>query len=183
MRTSVLSPQTFPPVLNIPARSFFLEDGTDGRAGSGALPRHRPRRKYPRSHSHADRLVTRHGRKGWPQTLHAQGDLRATDRCLQILFEAESRWKMPPSISMGSTLTKYSTFSASLSPRAAQAGMRGLIGKFMIESIARLPVEVDLASEFRYREPILDESAGTPRYLSIGRNRRYLRRRQESESR
>ena len=36
----------------------------------------------------------------------------------------------------------------------------GLIGKFMIESIARLPVEVDLASEFRYREPILDESAG-----------------------
>jgi glucosamine--fructose-6-phosphate aminotransferase (isomerizing) len=30
-----------------------------------------------------------------------------------------------------------------------------LIGKFMIEELARVPVEVDLASEFRYRDPIL----------------------------
>jgi len=31
----------------------------------------------------------------------------------------------------------------------------GLVGKFMIESTARLPVEVDLASEFRYRNPVV----------------------------
>ncbi len=31
----------------------------------------------------------------------------------------------------------------------------GLVGKFLIESFARVPVEVDLASEFRYRKPIL----------------------------
>jgi glucosamine--fructose-6-phosphate aminotransferase (isomerizing) len=31
----------------------------------------------------------------------------------------------------------------------------GLVGKFMIESAARLPCEVDLASEFRYREPVV----------------------------
>jgi glucosamine--fructose-6-phosphate aminotransferase (isomerizing) len=31
-----------------------------------------------------------------------------------------------------------------------------LVGKFMIERLARLPVEVDIASEFRYRNPILD---------------------------
>jgi glutamine---fructose-6-phosphate transaminase (isomerizing) len=31
----------------------------------------------------------------------------------------------------------------------------GLVGKFLIEQIARLPVEVDLASEFRYRDPIV----------------------------
>ncbi|HJZ85145.1 MAG TPA: glutamine--fructose-6-phosphate transaminase (isomerizing), partial [Polyangia bacterium] len=30
-----------------------------------------------------------------------------------------------------------------------------LVGKFLIEGIARLSVEVDLASEFRYRDPIL----------------------------
>jgi glutamine---fructose-6-phosphate transaminase (isomerizing) len=30
-----------------------------------------------------------------------------------------------------------------------------LVGKFMIESLARLPVEVDLASEYRYRDPII----------------------------
>ena len=32
----------------------------------------------------------------------------------------------------------------------------GLAGKFMIEQLARLPVEVDYGSEFRYRDPILD---------------------------
>jgi glutamine---fructose-6-phosphate transaminase (isomerizing) len=33
----------------------------------------------------------------------------------------------------------------------------GLVGKFMLESLARLPVEVDYGSEFRYRDPIIDE--------------------------
>jgi len=37
---------------------------------------------------------------------------------------------------------------------AAHAGM---VGKLLIERIARLPVEVDLASEFRYREPLVNE--------------------------
>jgi glutamine---fructose-6-phosphate transaminase (isomerizing) len=32
----------------------------------------------------------------------------------------------------------------------------GLAGKFMIEKLARIPVEVDYGSEFRYRDPILD---------------------------
>lgn len=32
----------------------------------------------------------------------------------------------------------------------------GLVGKFMIEGLARLPVEVDIASEFRYRRPVVD---------------------------
>lgn len=31
------------------------------------------------------------------------------------------------------------------------------IGKYMIEELARVPVEVDYASEFRYRNPLLDE--------------------------
>ncbi len=34
----------------------------------------------------------------------------------------------------------------------------GLAGKYMIESLARVPVEVDYASEFRYREPVLSEN-------------------------
>ncbi len=33
-----------------------------------------------------------------------------------------------------------------------------LIGKFMIEELARLPVEVDYGSEYRYRDPIVDSS-------------------------
>ncbi len=34
----------------------------------------------------------------------------------------------------------------------------GLAGKYMIEAIARVPVEVDYASEFRYRDPVLTEN-------------------------
>ena len=31
----------------------------------------------------------------------------------------------------------------------------GLVGKFLIEKVARIPCEVDLASEFRYRDPVI----------------------------
>jgi glutamine---fructose-6-phosphate transaminase (isomerizing) len=34
----------------------------------------------------------------------------------------------------------------------------GIAGKHMIEALARLPVEVELASEFRYRDPIVDST-------------------------
>ncbi len=33
----------------------------------------------------------------------------------------------------------------------------GLVGKYWLESLARLPVEIDVASEFRYREPPLPD--------------------------
>ena len=34
----------------------------------------------------------------------------------------------------------------------------GLAGKYMIEQLARVPVDVDYASEFRYRNPVMDEN-------------------------
>ena len=33
----------------------------------------------------------------------------------------------------------------------------GMVAKYVLEKMTRIPVEVDLASEFRYREPIIDE--------------------------
>jgi len=39
----------------------------------------------------------------------------------------------------------------------------GLVGKFLIEELARIPVEVDYGSEYRYRDPIVGE-----RVLAIG---------------
>ncbi len=37
----------------------------------------------------------------------------------------------------------------------------GIVGKYYIEQIAKIPVEVDIASEFRYRKPLVDESTLT----------------------
>ncbi|MFA9398112.1 MAG: glutamine--fructose-6-phosphate transaminase (isomerizing) [Clostridiaceae bacterium] len=34
----------------------------------------------------------------------------------------------------------------------------GIVGKYVIEKLARIPVEVDVASEFRYRDPLIDEN-------------------------
>ncbi|NLY42387.1 MAG: glutamine--fructose-6-phosphate transaminase (isomerizing) [Clostridiaceae bacterium] len=34
----------------------------------------------------------------------------------------------------------------------------GIVGKYIIEKLARIPVEADVASEFRYRNPIVDEN-------------------------
>lgn len=33
----------------------------------------------------------------------------------------------------------------------------GVVGKYIIEKLARIPVEVDLASEFRYRDPMIND--------------------------
>lgn len=41
------------------------------------------------------------------------------------------------------------------------ASHAGLVGKILIERIARIPVEADIASEFRYREPIVDRNCVT----------------------
>lgn len=35
----------------------------------------------------------------------------------------------------------------------------GMVGKHLIENFARIPVEVDIASEFRYKNPIVDEKS------------------------
>ena len=40
---------------------------------------------------------------------------------------------------------------------AGTASYAGLVGETLLERLARVPAEVEVASEFRYREPVLDE--------------------------
>ncbi|MDQ3459421.1 MAG: glutamine--fructose-6-phosphate transaminase (isomerizing) [Deinococcota bacterium] len=40
---------------------------------------------------------------------------------------------------------------------AGTAFYSGLVGEYLIEALARLPVEVEVASEFRYRSPVVNE--------------------------
>ena len=53
------------------------------------------------------------------------------------------------------TLTRVSVVAC------GTAYMAGLVGKYWIERFARLPVEVDVASEYRYREPPVDKGGLT----------------------
>ena len=56
------------------------------------------------------------------------------------------------------TLTDLQKFNKIYIVACGTAYHAGLVGKYAIEKMARIPVEVDVASEFRYRDPFVDEN-------------------------
>lgn len=55
------------------------------------------------------------------------------------------------------TLKEMKEFNKVYIVACGTAYYSGMIGKYVIEQLTRTTVEIDVASEFRYREPILDE--------------------------
>ena len=51
-----------------------------------------------------------------------------------------------------------------------------LVGKYLIEQIAGIPCEVDLASEYRYRRPVVGASHAAGAGLAVGRDGGHARR-------
>ncbi|HEY0078493.1 MAG TPA: glutamine--fructose-6-phosphate transaminase (isomerizing) [Pyrinomonadaceae bacterium] len=58
---------------------------------------------------------------------------------------------------MNITDAEFKSFTRVLIAACGTSWHAGLAGKYMIEQLARVPVEVDYASEFRYRDPVIDE--------------------------
>ena len=56
------------------------------------------------------------------------------------------------------TAADFKRFSSIKIAACGTSWHAGLAGKYMIEQLARVPVEVDYASEFRYRDPVLDDN-------------------------
>lgn len=57
----------------------------------------------------------------------------------------------------GITLDKIKNFRSIHVVACGTAMHAGMVGKYVIEKLARVPVTVDIASEFRYREPLVGE--------------------------
>ncbi len=57
----------------------------------------------------------------------------------------------------GITLEKIKDFKNITIVACGTAMHAGMVGKYVIEDLARIPVNVDIASEFRYRNPIVGE--------------------------
>src|SRR5215211_4977966 len=55
------------------------------------------------------------------------------------------------------TEAEFKSFDRVLVAACGTSWHAGLAGKYMIEQLARVPVEVDYASEFRYRNPVMTE--------------------------
>ncbi|MCA1815860.1 MAG: glutamine--fructose-6-phosphate transaminase (isomerizing), partial [Acidobacteria bacterium] len=58
---------------------------------------------------------------------------------------------------MNITEAEFKQFDRVLVAACGTSWHAGLAGKYMLEQLARVPVEVDYASEFRYRDPVIDE--------------------------
>src|SRR5687768_2700941 len=58
---------------------------------------------------------------------------------------------------MDITPAEFKSFDRVLIAACGTSWHAGLAGKYMIEQLARVPVEVDYASEFRYRDPVITE--------------------------
>ena len=49
----------------------------------------------------------------------------------------------------------------------------GLVGEYMLEELARMPVDVEYASEFRYRNPVVEDGTLAAGHQPVGRDRRH----------
>ena len=67
-------------------------------------------------------------------------------------------------------LVKASRLTISACGTAYYAGM---VGKYWFEKLARMPVEIDVASELRYRDPVYPEGWRGAVRLPVGRDRRH----------
>jgi glutamine---fructose-6-phosphate transaminase (isomerizing) len=97
------------------------------------------------------------GRQGQPSPLHGQGNLRAarSGRRIRSPYIDMTREcvRLPFDLPFDFNELDRMTISA-----CGTAFYAGTVAKYWFERLARLPVEIDIASEFRYREAPLDEA-------------------------
>ena len=117
----------------------------------------RPSRNPPRT---THQLGSHPRREGRVQALHAERDLRAAARRARYgagkNLAAESGQVFLDE--MGISEEDFRSFKEIQIVAAGTSRHAGLAGKVMIERLARVPVEVDYASEFRYRDPLVDRA-------------------------
>ena len=114
-------------------------------------------------------------REGQLPPLHAEGDFRAADRRCP-----DSAKLCPPVRGQGRAARLSTSTSASVNRvtivACGTSFYAGMVAKYWFEQFARVPVDIDVASEFRYREPVL-EPGGLALFISpVGRDRRHARR-------
>ena len=149
-----------PAILEPHARRRLPRRRGDGGHHAGGRRVHRLRRPRRLEEEHAGHLGSGDGREGGLQALHAQGDLRAAAgrsrrRCSAARRSrpARSSWRRSRSLThVLEQVERVVILACGTSWHAA------LVGKFLIEELARVPVEVDYGSEFRYRDPIVSKN-------------------------
>ena len=110
----------------------------------------------PDLHRVPRRLGSRRRREGRLRRLHGQGDRRAAAGASPTPCSVTSTAPASCSTSSGSADDELRTIDKVFVVACGTAYHSGLVAKYAIEHWTRLPVEVEMASEFRYRDPVLD---------------------------
>jgi glutamine---fructose-6-phosphate transaminase (isomerizing) len=121
-------------------------------------------------------------REGGLRPLHAEGDLRATVQLRDVmrgrLLEEEGSARLGGMTMEDGDLLEINRI---IITACGTSWHSGLIGEYMLEELARIPTEVEYASEFRYKNPVLDEGRSS-RGQPVRRDRGHARRAQGGEA-
>ena len=144
-----------PAILADTRQMIFLEEGemVDGHARRASTITDFEGKPHD-ARAEDDHVVGGAGREGRLQALHAQGDPRAAARGRghargRVDLEHDdviARRRRPR---RRRTIKRIIFIACGTSYHAS------LVGEFLVEALARIPVEVELAREFRYRDPIV----------------------------
>ena len=154
--------------LHVPRR------GRRGRDPAQRRARDRSRGQHRRPADQGERAVGRRRREGPVPALHAQGDSRAAARRRPTRCRSASPtaacWKPP------SDRRRRAVFERVEAVHIVACGTSyhaGVVARYMIEQICRIPCRVEIASEYRYRNPVVPKNALFVVDLAVGRDRRY----------
>ena len=174
-RTSSSSPPTSRPSSAHTRDVVFLGDEEMAVITRSGVAVHRLQRPRRLEDDAAGAVGSDRGGEGRPQALHAQGDLRAADR--RARHDPRPRLARPRADlprgpehlrrDASAPLQKVTIIACGTSWHA------GLVGKYLIEALAQVPVEVDYGSEYRYRNPIVGGERAGDRHHAVGRDRRH----------
>ncbi len=82
-------------------------------------------------------------------------EIHEQPNAVKMTVNPNVKYGMPDFDSIGLTLDKLKNYKNLYIVACGTAMHAGMVGKYVIEKLARIPVVVDIASEFRYREPLI----------------------------
>ncbi len=144
-----------PAILNLTRQMIFLEDGDLARVRAEEITicdlEGAPRQREVQQILWDPVMAEKGGFKHFMQKEIHEQPRAVTDTIRDRISEAEGDAFIDGFDVPAADLRRVTIVACGTSYHA------GLVGKFLIEGLARIPVEVDLGSEFRYRDPLVNE--------------------------
>ncbi len=144
-----------PAILNITRRAIFLDDGEVAVVTGSALRvvdgEGREVEKPARTIDWSPVMAEKGGYRHFMQKEIFEQPRAITDTFRGLLLEEEG------DVFLNDFNIELSTVDRLYIVACGTSWHAGLVGKFLFEDLARIPTEVDLASEFRYRSPLVSE--------------------------